>query len=165
MPGIENLAPDRTDTSRGRSGSAEHEAGALLEAGQSGVDLVPQALRVATGGEEGAARLRRDDEAGWDREPQAGHLGQPGALAAEQLSHRAIALVELEDERALGGGGVSEAVMALSSCCAAGPASWRRLTRGPAYSHPAPRPPWGQKGLWSLAFVTSLHCRPPPART
>ena len=84
MPGIENLAPDRTDTSSGSSASPS-----LLPHARSRVDRcssTSSAARLAgAGGQVGAARFRADGEARWHGQPQLHHLGQVGALAPEQV--------------------------------------------------------------------------------
>ena len=56
-------------------------------------DVIPEPVgELLAVREEVVARFGRDREAGWDGQPGVGHLGQPGALAAEQVAHRRIAL-------------------------------------------------------------------------
>ena len=103
MPGMENLAPDRTDTSSGSLGVADPLAHLLLQTGAGPVDLGgepvgPATLHVV------AARGGPDGEARRDRESQhRRHLGQVGTLAAEEVLHLhrglAVGVVEVEDER------------------------------------------------------------------
>ncbi len=97
MPGIENFAP-RAHARRaaGCVGSPKRLAGLLLDAMQRGHDLLPQAwrgtaspLRVIR-----VAGLGRDREARRHGQPGVGHLGHARALAAEQVAHRGVALVE-----------------------------------------------------------------------
>src|SRR5262249_16818789 len=45
--------------------------------------IVPVVVRADVG---------RNREAGWDRQSQVGHFGQSGALAAQQVTHRRLAL-------------------------------------------------------------------------
>ncbi len=100
IPGIDTRAPERTETSSGCLGIAEHLAGALLERGQRLVDLLGQAVgQLATGLHVGDAGLGRDREAGGHPlgAQHPGHLGDAGALAAEQLALIARALGELTD--------------------------------------------------------------------
>src|SRR5207253_616472 len=43
------------------------------------------------------AGLGGDGETGWDGQAGVGHLGQAGALAAEEVAHRGVPLVEEPD--------------------------------------------------------------------
>jgi hypothetical protein len=63
------------------------------------VDAVPQAVGFAAAGQVGATGLGRDDEAGWHRQPEPGHLGEARALAPQQTGHRPVPVVQLDDER------------------------------------------------------------------
>ena len=88
MPGIEARAPERTETSSGRSGSPKPRADRLLDAGQRVGDLRLQIGRVGLAvGVETGADLGRDREARRHRQAEIAHLGQVGALAAEQVAH------------------------------------------------------------------------------
>ena len=74
-------------------GVAEALAGLALDfACSASSDVVPQPVgqRLA-GGEVVVARLGRDGEAGRHGQAGVGHLGQAGALAAEQVAHRGVA--------------------------------------------------------------------------
>ena len=87
---------------------AEPAPGLVLEAGERLVDRRVQALRGdAAASHVGDAGLRGDGEAG--RDPlgpeQAGHLGDVGALAAEQVAHLPRSLVEVVDPARDGRGG------------------------------------------------------------
>ena len=91
MPGIENLAPERTDTSERVGGIAEALAGLPLDLVDRLQHVVPQPLGQALAGREVVvAGLGRDGEARRHRQPGVGHLGEPGALAAEQVAHRGV---------------------------------------------------------------------------
>ena len=93
MPGIENFAPERTDTSSGFFDVTELVADGLLEL----LDVLEH-LRLDGGrhlapfGVVGAARVRRNREARGDRQAGVGHLGEVGALAAERVLHRPVAV-------------------------------------------------------------------------
>ena len=77
---------------------AETTAHLLFQPGQMITDLVGQTgrdipvLKVITAGVGG------DDEPGRDGQPQVGHLGQVGALAAQQILQVFVALSEVIDE-------------------------------------------------------------------
>ena len=93
MPGIEARAPERTDTSSGRSGSPKRAPIDALDPGERGERLAlhrrrgaPLARRTTR------ADLGRDREAGRHRDAEARHLGEVRALAAEQLLHVAAAV-------------------------------------------------------------------------
>ena len=98
IPGIENLAPERTLTSSGSVGIAEAAAHLRLELGDLGGDLVVEAGRPARL-HVGPAGVGGDREARRHRQLQhAGHLGQVGALAAEEVLvlHRRAAVLVVE---------------------------------------------------------------------
>jgi hypothetical protein len=80
-------------------GIAQPPAGAGLQACQRVVDGLRQSGRRAAAAQVLDARLGRDREPGRDqlRPEHARHLGHVGALAAEQVAHRARALVEVVD--------------------------------------------------------------------
>ena len=85
IPGIENGAPERTETSSGSTSSPSRlPMSASSARGRLG-DLVHQPVgqRVACGHVR-LARLGRDREARRDREAELRHLGEVRALAAEQ---------------------------------------------------------------------------------
>src|SRR5579859_6605082 len=97
MPGMENLAPERQETSNGLAGSPKVLAVSF--------SICRSDVRVCShmpaGNCSPAARciasLGADDEAGWYRQTKAGHFGQVGALAAQQVAHLAVALREQVD--------------------------------------------------------------------
>ena len=103
IPGIENLAPERTLTSSGSSGSPKRLpivfSSLAHGLGHLGVEAVgPAAVEV------GAAGVGGDGEARRHRQPEhRGHLGQVGALAAEEVLHlhrgAAVLVVEAVDVR------------------------------------------------------------------
>ena len=78
-------------------GVAEALAGRALEVRQRRVHAVPQPRRGAAARQVRVARLRRDDEAGRHRQLEPRHLGQVGALAAQQRLHRRVALGQQVD--------------------------------------------------------------------
>ena len=92
MPGIENLAPERTETSSGLSGSPkplpERASTSCIASRTSSQRPVGQLL---AGREVVVAGFGRDGEARRGRQAGEGHLGQAGALAAEQVLHGAVA--------------------------------------------------------------------------
>ena len=93
IPGIENLAPERTSTSSGLAGSPKPLPVALLDlaiaARTSSHRPVGQLL---AGREVVVAGLGGDREAGRRRQAGDRHLGEARALAAEQVLHPAVAL-------------------------------------------------------------------------
>ena len=93
MPGMENLAPERTETRSGLFGSPKPlpvSASTLLDGRQ---DVVPEPGReLLAGAEVVVAGLGGDGEAGGSRQARVGHLGQAGTLAAQQVLHPAVAL-------------------------------------------------------------------------
>ena len=106
MPGMLKAAPERTDTSRGFSTSPNPLPVSLLELLHVGHDVVPQARRkLLARGVVGVARLGRDREARRDRQPRVRHLGEAGALAAEERAHRRVALAEGVDQLPVRRGG------------------------------------------------------------
>ncbi len=89
MPGIEARAPDRTETSSGFLRIREGSVGQRRHMGERGVDLGRQLVRIAPAvGIEPIAELSRQRKSGRDREAEIRHLGEVGALAAEQIAHR-----------------------------------------------------------------------------
>ena len=94
MPGIEARAPERTDSSSGSAASPKRLAHLLLDEGHAlqhlGLDQLQHGV-LALFGEHGAG-LGADGEAGRHGDAQAAHLGQVGALAAEQVLHRCGAI-------------------------------------------------------------------------
>ena len=95
MPGIENLPPDRTETSNGSAGSPSRRPIASSIARSRIRHLSCQRLRFGTGGEVGATGLGGDGEARRYRQAEVGHLGEVGALAAEQVLHVLVAVGEV----------------------------------------------------------------------
>ena len=79
-------------------GVAEALARPLLERSDVLADLLVEALgHLLRRRHVGAARVGRDREAGRHRHPERGHLGEPDALAAEQLAASGRLLVEVVD--------------------------------------------------------------------
>ena len=89
MPGIEARAPERTETSSGIRAVAEASGRRCCSTRARCVgDLLPQRRRIGPAvGVVVGADLGRDREARRHRQPEAGHLGEVGALAAEQVLH------------------------------------------------------------------------------
>jgi hypothetical protein len=101
MPGMENLAPERTETSRGFSGLSLQ----LLQALERGQHLDVD-LRVQLSAHVLATGLDLDGESRRHRQAGVGHLGQASAFAAQHILHAAIALglASAEEVRVLGWG-------------------------------------------------------------
>ena len=98
MPGMENLAPRRTETS---SGSASSPRRLPMAASSACRCVSTSSIRPAGNAallQVGQARLGGDREARRDGQAHVRHLGQVGALAAEQVLHLPVALVEVVDE-------------------------------------------------------------------
>ena len=93
MPGIEARPPERTDTSSGFLRIAERLAGQLADVVERLLDLRLQfggigfVVRVEIGADRG-----RNGEARRHRQAEIGHLGEVGALAAEQVAQARLAL-------------------------------------------------------------------------
>ena len=93
MPGIENFAPERTDTSSGFSVDPSVAPAAFSSFFScSAISLVDgggnlRLLLVVDG-----ADLGGDRESGRNGQAGVGHLGEAGALAAEQVLHVAVAV-------------------------------------------------------------------------
>ena len=103
MPGMENLAPERTETSSGSPASPIGLAHGLLEPGAGAGHLGVERLGPAAG-HVGAAGVGRDGEPGRHRELEyRRHLGQVGALATQEVlelhGRAGVRVVEIEDER------------------------------------------------------------------
>ena len=136
MPGIDARAPERTDTSSGLAGSPKRLPTTLLDLTQVAVDL----RRASDGGVAAAVRvevradLGGDREAGRDGQPEAGHLGEVGALAAEQLLHRGIAV---GDAAAEGKDELARAALGGHRACCWPPRRAHRLPTCPS-SHETP---------------------------
>ena len=111
IPGIENLAPLRTETSSGsfasprrlpissRAARARWSISASISSGSAPLLL----LEEVAGG-------RRDGEAGRDRQAGVRHLRQAGALAAQRVLHALVAvrLAAAEEVDVLGHSSTSE---------------------------------------------------------
>ena len=101
MPGIENLAPERTTDQQRVERIAELATHRLLELEDVLGDLLvetvrPAAVHVVTAG------IGRDRETRRHRQAQhGGHLGEVGTLAAEQIlvAHRGLAVLVIEGIR------------------------------------------------------------------
>ncbi len=87
MPGMETAAPERTETSSGRSRAAEVTVGRGLEPLQTGLDLGSEPGRKLPSLEVGDAERCGDGESGRNRNAEVGHLGETGALAAQHVLH------------------------------------------------------------------------------
>jgi hypothetical protein len=98
IPGIENFAPDRTDTSSGSSGSPSVFPWGDLQRREMLGDLRVQSGGNRPRGQVRPARLGGDGEPRRHRQPQPDHLGQVRALAAEQVLLVLATLREVEDE-------------------------------------------------------------------
>jgi len=97
-PGHGELGP-RPDADQQRVGVvAEPPADLGLQLGQVLVDLGGQAVRHPALGEVVTAGVGRDDEARRYRQAQVGHLGQVGALAAQQVSQILVTFGEVIDK-------------------------------------------------------------------
>ena len=100
MPGMENLAPDRTLTSSGSAGVAELAAHRLLQR-VAGARLTSSS-RARRGGALAPGSTRHASvvmmNPGGTGRPEIGHLGQVRALAAEQVLQVLVALGEVVDE-------------------------------------------------------------------
>ena len=93
IPGIENFAPERTLTSSGLAASPKPLPVRRSTSRIASSDVVPEAVgQLLAGGEVVVARLGRDREAGRGGQARLGHLGEAGALAAEEVLHPAVAL-------------------------------------------------------------------------
>ena len=93
MPGIENFAPDRTDTSSGFDTSPSFLPGGLFELAQVVFDLaIDLGWDAALLGVVDVADAGGDGEPGRHRQAGVGHLGEARALAAEHVLHRPIAV-------------------------------------------------------------------------
>jgi hypothetical protein len=95
MPGMDARAPERTETSSGFRvcGVAKGLAGDAADLTQRGRDLLFQLLRIGFSVRVIIrADLGRNGESGRHRQPEARHLREPRALAAEQLAHARPAL-------------------------------------------------------------------------
>ena len=107
-------------------------------------DVVPQAVgQLLAGREVVVAGLGRDGEAGRDRQAGAGHLGEAGALAAEQVAHRRVAL---------GRTGAPGVDVALGGAVGAiGPGCGRHVERAPSA--------WTRAAAWpQRSFVVPDDC-------
>ena len=92
MPGIEAAAPERTETSSGFLSSPNFLPSFLFQHGDVLADFVHQARRAASCRScSSGRRLGGDGEAGGHRQADAGHVGQVGAFAAEELLLLAVA--------------------------------------------------------------------------
>ena len=95
IPGIENFAPGAHRDQQRVLRVAEPAADLVLQRAQRPRHLHPQLRRHRAVGQVAPAGLGGDREARRHRQPQPGHLGQVGALAAEQVLLVLAALGEL----------------------------------------------------------------------
>ena len=92
MPGMEARAPERTETSSGDVASP-NVAPTALPISASAASTSAQAVgQLAAVGVVGRAHLGGDGEARRHRQAEARHLGEVGALAAQQLLHVGVAV-------------------------------------------------------------------------
>ncbi len=98
IPGMENFAPERTDTSSGSSVWPSRRAHPLLQRVEVRTHLVAERGRLGAGLQVDLARLGGDGEARRDGQPEVGHLGEVRTLAAEQILEVLVALGEVVDE-------------------------------------------------------------------
>ena len=86
IPGIEIAAPERTETSSGSSESPKRLP--VFSSSRAHVlgHLVLEPVGQVARGQVGAAGVGRDREPGRHRQAHQRHLGEPDALAAEQLA-------------------------------------------------------------------------------
>ena len=101
MPGIDVRAPQRQETSSGFVRVAElhaHRLFGLLQ-GRRRLRRVSDSGNLLPFGEVDGAELGGDGEAGGHGQAELGHLGQVGALAAQQVLHRRIAFGALAGRR------------------------------------------------------------------
>ena len=93
MPGMEARAPERTETSRGLSLIAKLLANLLFQLLQVYKDVSHDILiDLAAIGVVLGAGLGGNGKSGGHGHAGIGHLGQVGALAAQQLTHVLVAL-------------------------------------------------------------------------
>ncbi len=94
MPGIDARAPERTDSSSGSAASPNVlpiSCSTKATPCSTSASISFERVLLALLGEDGAG-LGADGEARGHGDAQAAHLGQVGALAAEQVLHRRRAL-------------------------------------------------------------------------
>jgi hypothetical protein len=88
MPGMENLAPERQETSSGFSVPPNFLPVSFSISLHGGQFLLPHSFgEVVALGQVGVAGFGGDGEAGGNGHAQASHVGQVGALAAQQGAH------------------------------------------------------------------------------
>ena len=90
MPGIENLAPERHETSSGLEASPNRlpvGSSMVLERCLRSAPTAPSG-NCSSGVEVGVACLGGDREARWHRDAEPGHVAEIGALASEEAPHR-----------------------------------------------------------------------------
>ena len=112
MPGIENLAPERTLTSSGSAGSPSRRP-ICFSSLTTWVAISSSSSVGPPAGDVGAAGIGGDREPTGHRQPQhARHLGEVGALATEQVLelHRGAAMLVVEGVDVCHGAGVYDRV-------------------------------------------------------
>ena len=93
MPGIESRAPERTETSSGFFRSPNFLPVCCSSEAIAALHLLAQRRRIRPlVGVVVGADLGGDREPGRHRQPDAAHLGEVRALAAEQRLHRSVAV-------------------------------------------------------------------------
>ena len=98
MPGMENLAPERTETSSGSAGSPSRRPIVRSSAARCSSISLASPSTCSPVGEVALAGLGGDGETGGTGRPRFGHFGEVGALAAEQILQVLVALGEVVDE-------------------------------------------------------------------
>src|SRR5215471_19276092 len=94
IPGIENLAPERTLTSSGSAGSPSWRPMACSIRRRCSSTSAASPPRDAAVAQEITTRLGGDGETGRHGEADVGHLGKIGPLAAQQVLQILIAFAE-----------------------------------------------------------------------
>src|SRR5579883_1058378 len=90
IPGIENLAPERTETRSGDSASP-NLCQQLFQPGQSLIHFLPDGVRKLIAiFEINPACGCRNCKSGWDGQPRIGHLGKARTFAAQNVFHVAL---------------------------------------------------------------------------
>ena len=88
MPGIENFAPERTETRSGFEGSPSFFPAASSILRSAFQNLVPHPVgKFLSRAVVGVAGFGRDRESRGDRQPGISHLSQAGTFAAQKILH------------------------------------------------------------------------------
>jgi hypothetical protein len=123
---------------------AEALAHNTLDHGDGGVDFRAQAGRIGFPRQvEVVARLGSDGESRWHRQAQRRHLGEIGALAAEQGLHPGVAVGSSAAKGVDPFAGRRTRFRPVHRCLLLSPGSGRNRRRGPSTSEPASKAPSG----------------------